>query len=170
MKPEDPNRAIVLSRWAKRTRYEQVAGSADTIRKYRDERMWPPTITSGERAARLGKVDDARAAYQKYVDLNPPMPRWRWATSVSSCISEPHEGSIEPLQKATRSIQNAQRGCCWESRWQYDGIQDRGRQDDAGDAAGPSKRTKAIDLDPNGPVGAQANRTRFVAAMGVVSI
>ena len=65
--------------------------------------MSPPiTTTSGNDLAKLGKVDDARAAYQKYVDLNPTDAAlaWRNFGTVLYHANRMKE-AIEPLQKAT---------------------------------------------------------------------
>jgi len=79
--------------------------------------------------------------------------------------------AIEPLQKALALDQRARRpGICWASLGQHDGIKTV-QSDHSRYAAGNDRSvSEAIDLDPNGPIGAQAKQgLEQLQAMGVAS-
>src|ERR1039458_6918047 len=56
----------------------------------------------GNDLAKLGKVDEAKAAYQKYVDLNPTDAALAWRNfGIVLYQANRMKEAIEPLQKAT---------------------------------------------------------------------
>jgi tetratricopeptide (TPR) repeat protein len=174
-KPEDPNRSIVLSRLGEA--YESMSKwqeAADTYQKA--IALKPDTAANynnlGNDLAKLGKVDDARAAYQKYVDLNPTDAALAWRNFGTVLYnSNRMKESIEPLQKATTlDPKNA-------TAWLLLGIALVNTMEfkTEGDKITPVMQPgtveayqHAIDLDPNGPIGAQAKQgLDSLTAMGV---
>jgi tetratricopeptide (TPR) repeat protein len=126
----------------------------------------------GNDLARLGKVDDAKAAYQKYVDLNPTDAALAWRNfGIVLYQANRMKEAIEPLQKATAlEPKNAQ-------AWYLLGVALVNTMEfkTEGDKITPIMQPgtieayqKAIDLDPNGPIGAQAKQgLEQLQAMGV---
>jgi tetratricopeptide (TPR) repeat protein len=174
-KPEDPNRSIVLSRLGEA--YESMSKwqeAADTYQKA--IALKPDTAANynnlGNDLAKLRKVDDARAAYQKYVDLNPTDAALAWRNFGTVLYnSNRRKESIEPLQKATTlDPKNA-------TAWLLLGIALVNTMEfkTVGDKITPVMQPgtieayqHAIDLDPNGPIGAQAKQgLDSLQAMGV---
>jgi tetratricopeptide (TPR) repeat protein len=174
-KPEDPNRPIILSRLGEA--YESMGKwqeAADTYQKAIT--LKPDTAANynnlGNDLAKLGKVDDARAAYQKYVDLNPADAALAWRNFGTVLYnSNRMKESIEPLQKATTlDPKNA-------TAWLLLGIALVNTMEfkTVGDKITPVMQPgtveayqHAIDLDPTGPIGAQAkDGLASLQAMGV---
>src|SRR6266851_3690085 len=174
-KPEDPNRSIVLSRLGEA--YESMGKwqeAADTYQKA--IALKPDTAANynnlGNDLAKLGKVDDARAAYQKYVDLKPDDAALAWRNFGTVLYnSNRMKESIEPLQKATTlDPKNA-------TAWLLLGIALVNTMEfkTEGDKITPVMKPgtveayqHAIDLDPTGPIGAQAkDGLASLQAMGV---
>jgi Flp pilus assembly protein TadD len=174
-KPEDPNRPIVLSRLGEA--YESMGKwqeAADTYQKA--IALKPETAANynnlGNDLAKLGKVDDARTAYQKYVDLNPTDAALAWRNFGTVLYnSNRMKESIEPLQKATTlDPKNA-------TAWLLLGIALVNTMEfkTEGNKITPVMQPgtveayqHAIDLDPNGQIGAQAkDGLASLQAMGV---
>jgi tetratricopeptide (TPR) repeat protein len=174
-KPDDPNRSIVLSRLGEA--YEGMGKwpeAADTYQKA--IAVKPDTAANynnlGNDLAKEGKVDEARAAYQKYVDLNPQDAALAWRNFGTVLYnSNRMKESIEPLQKATTlDPKNA-------TAWLLLGIALVNTMEfkTEGDKITPviqpgtiEAYQHAIDLDPNGPIGAQAkDGLASLQAMGV---
>jgi tetratricopeptide (TPR) repeat protein len=174
-KPEDPNRSIVLSRLGEA--YESMGKWQEAADTYQKAIALKPDAAAnynnlGNDLAKLGKVDDARAAYQKYVDLNPTDAALAWRNFGTVLYnSNRMKESIEPLQKATTlDPKNA-------TAWLLLGIALVNTMEfkTVGDKITPVMQPgtveayqHAIDLDPNGPIGAQAKQgLESLQAMGV---
>lgn len=174
-KPEDPNRPIVLSRLGEA--YESMGKWQEAADTYQKAIALKPDVAAnynnlGNDLAKLGKVDDARAAYQKYVDLNPTDAALAWRNFGTVLYnSNRMKESIEPLQKATTlDPKNA-------TAWLLLGIALVNTMEfkTVGDKITPVMQPgtveayqRAIDLDPNGPIGAQAKQgLESLQAMGV---
>jgi tetratricopeptide (TPR) repeat protein len=174
-KPEDPNRPIVLSRLGEA--YESMGKWQEAADTYQKAIALKPDVAAnynnlGNDLAKLGKVDDARAAYQKYVDLNPTDAALAWRNFGTVLYnSNRMKESIEPLQKATTlDPKNA-------TAWLLLGIAMVNTMEfkTEGDKITPVMQPgtieayqHAIELDPNGPIGAQAKQgLDSLQAMGV---
>jgi tetratricopeptide (TPR) repeat protein len=174
-KPEDPNRSIILSRLGEA--YESMGKWQDAADTYQKAIALKPDTAAnynnlGNDLAKLGKVDDARAAYQKYVDLKPDDAALAWRNFGTVLYnSNRMKESIEPLQKATTlDPKNA-------TAWLLLGIALVNTMEfkTVGDKITPVMQPgtveayqHAIDLDPNGQIGAQAKQgLESLQAMGV---
>jgi tetratricopeptide (TPR) repeat protein len=174
-KPDDPNRSIVLSRLGEA--YESMGKWQDAADTYQKAITLKPDVAAnynnlGNDLAKSGKVDEARAAYQKYVDLNPTDAALAWRNFGTVLYnSNRMKESIEPLQKATTlDPKNA-------TAWLLLGIALVNTMEfkTVGDKITPVMQPgtieayqHAIDLDPNGPIGAQAKQgLDSLQAMGV---
>jgi len=126
----------------------------------------------GNCLARIGKVDDALAAYQKAIGLDPTNTAMYWRNfAIGLYNSGRIKESLDPLRKATDADPKSAQawyllGAALVNTMEF-------KQD--GDKVVPVMQPgtieayqKAIDLDPNGPYGAQA-KDGMVAlqAMGV---
>src|SRR6266851_899497 len=126
----------------------------------------------GNDMAKLGKVDDARAAYQKYVDLNPTDAALAWRNfGIVLYQANRMKEAIEPLQKALALDPKSAQA------WYLLGVALVNTMEfkTEGDKITPVMQPgtleayqKAIDLDPNGPIGAQAKQgLEQLQAMGL---
>jgi tetratricopeptide (TPR) repeat protein len=175
MKPEDPNRAIVLSRLGEA--YESMGKWQEAADTYQKSIALKPEVAAnynnlGNDLAKLGKVDDARAAYQKYVDLNPTDAALAWRNfGIVLYQANRMKEAIDPLQKATTlDPKNPQ-------AWYLLGVALVNTMEfkTEGDKITPVMQPgtveayqKAIELDPNGTIGAQAKQgLEQLQAMGV---
>jgi tetratricopeptide (TPR) repeat protein len=175
MKPEDPNRSVVLSQLG--LAYESVSKWKEAADMYQQSIAIKPDVPAnynnlGNDLAKLGKVEEAKAAYQHYVDLDPANAAvaWRNLGAVLYQANRMKE-AIEPLQKATTiDPKDAQ-------AWLLLGIAMVNTMEfkTVGDKITPviqpgtiEAYQKAIDLDPNGRVGAEAKQgLASLQAMGV---
>jgi tetratricopeptide (TPR) repeat protein len=174
-KPDDPNRSIVLSRLGEA--YESMNKWQEAADTYQKAIALKPDVAAnynnlGNDLAKSGKVDEARAAYQKYVDLNPTDAALAWRNFGTVLYnSNRMKESIEPLQKATTlDPKNA-------TAWLLLGIALVNTMEfkTVGDKITPVMQPgtveayqHAIDLDPNGPIGVQAKQgLDSLQAMGV---
>jgi tetratricopeptide (TPR) repeat protein len=175
MKPEDPNRAIVLSRLGEA--YESMGKWQEAANTYQKSIDMKPDVAAnynnlGNDLAKLGKVDDARTAYQKYVDLKPTDAALAWRNfGIVLYQANRMKEAIEPLQKATTlDPKNAQ-------AWYLLAVALVNTMEfkTEGDKITPviqpgtvEAYQKAIDLDPNGTIGAQAKQgLEQLQAMGL---
>jgi len=175
MKADDSNRSIVLSRLGEA--YESMSKWQEAADTYQKSIALKPDMAAnynnlGNDLAKLGKVDEARAAYQKYVDLNPNDAALAWRNFGTVLYnSNRMKEAIEPLQKATTlDPKNA-------TAWLLLGIALVNTMEfkTEGDKITPVMQPgtveayqHAIDLDPNGPIGAQAKQgLDSLQAMGV---
>jgi tetratricopeptide (TPR) repeat protein len=175
MKPDDPNRAIVLSRLGEA--YESMSKWQEAADTYQQSIAMKPDVAAnynnlGNDMAKLGKVDEARAAYQKYVDLNPTDAALAWRNfGIVLYQANRMKEAIEPLQKALALDPKSAQA------WYLLGVALVNTMEfkTEGEKITPVMQPgtleayqKAIDLDPNGPIGAQAKQgLEQLQAMGL---
>ena len=172
--PTDANRGLVMAKLGEA--YEMTGKYADAAGAYQQAIAIKPDPASynnlGNSLARTGKTDDALAAYQKAIDLDPTNTAMYWRNfSVGLYNSGRIKESLEPLKKATAADpKNAQ-------AWYLLGAALVNTMDfkTEGDKVTPVMQPgtieayqKAIELDPNGPYGAQAkDGLEALQAMGI---
>jgi tetratricopeptide (TPR) repeat protein len=163
---KDPNQHLF---WARMGEAYDLAGRNDeAINAYQQAVALKPDNAGyynnlGNLLARTGKIDDAKAAYTKSAELDPQQAALAWRNfGISLYQAGRMTEAIEPLQKATQmDPKNAQGwyllGTCM--------VADPSIYKQVGDKieVTPKPGTaeafqKAIDLDPNGPIGAQAKQ------------
>jgi tetratricopeptide (TPR) repeat protein len=175
MKPDDPNRAIVLSRLGEA--YESMSKWQEAADTYQQSIAMKPDVAAnynnlGNDMAKLGKVEEARAAYQKYVDLNPTDGALAWRNfGIVLYQANRMKEAIEPLQKALALDPKSAQA------WYLLGVALVNTMEfkTEGEKITPVMQPgtleayqKAIDLDPNGPIGAQAKQgLEQLQAMGL---
>jgi tetratricopeptide (TPR) repeat protein len=161
---KDPNIHLF---WARMGEAYDLAGRNDeAINAYQQAIAAKPDNAGyynnlGNVLARAGKIEDAKAAYTKSAELDPPNAALAWRNfGISLYQAGRMAEAIEPLQKATQiDPKNAQGwyllGTCM--------VADPSIYKQVGDKieVTPKPGTveafqKAIELDPNGPIGAQA--------------
>jgi tetratricopeptide (TPR) repeat protein len=163
---KDPNVHLF---WARMGEAYDLAGRNDeAINAYQQAVAAKPDNAGyynnlGNVLARAGKIEEAKAAYTKSAELDPPNAALAWRNfGISLYQAGRMTEAIEPLQKATQiDPKNAQGwyllGTCM--------VADPSIYKQVGDKIEVSPKPgtaeafqKAIDLDPNGPIGAQAKQ------------
>jgi len=163
---KDPNIHLF---WARMGEAYDLAGRNDeAINAYQQAIASKPDNPSyynnlGNILGRTGKIDDARAAYTKAAELDPPNAAMAWRNfGISLYQAQRMVEAVEPLKKATElDPKNAQAwyllGACM--------VADPSIYKTTGDKieVHPLPGTieayqKAIELDPNGPWGTQAKQ------------
>ena len=163
---KDPNIHLF---WARMGEAYDLAGRNDeAINAYQQAIAAKPDNPSyynnlGNILGRTGKIDEARAAYTKCAELDPPNAAMAWRNfGISLYQAQRMVEAIEPLKKATElDPKNAQAwyllGACM--------VADPSIYKTVGDKIEVHPRPgtieayqKAIDLDPNGPWGTQAKQ------------
>ena len=163
---KDPNIHLF---WARMGEAYDLAGRNDeAINAYQQAITAKPDNPSyynnlGNILGRTGKIDEARAAYTKAAELDPPNAAMAWRNfGISLYQAQRMVEAIEPLKKATElDPKNAQAwyllGACM--------VADPSIYKTVGDKIEVTPRPgtieayqKAIELDPNGPWGTQAKQ------------
>jgi tetratricopeptide (TPR) repeat protein len=170
----DPNRNIVLARLGEAyeigNKYSDAAGAYAKAVALKPDPSYYNNL--GNSLARTGKTDDALTAYQKAIELDPMNTAMYWRNfSIGLYNTGRIKESVVPLKKATEADpKNAQ-------AWYLLGAALVNTMDfkQEGDKMVPVLQPgtqeayeKAIELDPNGPWGAQAKQgLEALKAMGL---
>jgi tetratricopeptide (TPR) repeat protein len=173
-KETDPNRNIVLARLGEAYEIDNKYSDAATAYSKAVALKPDPSYYNnlGNSLARTGKVDDALQAYQKAIELDPMNTAMYWRNFAIGLYNTGRiKESVDPLKKATDADpKNAQ-------AWYLLGaalVNTMGFKQE-GDKMVPELQPgtqeayqKAIELDPNGPWGAQAKQgLAALQAMGI---
>jgi len=160
---KDPNLHLV---WAKLGEAYDIAGrNEEAGQAYQQAINSKPDVPGyynnlGNVLARLGKIDEAKAAYTKSAELDPPNAATAWRNFGISLYNANRLGdAVEPLQKsADLDPKNPQTWYLLGASLVYKmTLKKVGDKQVPEFAPGTIEAyQKAIELDPNGPFGAQA--------------
>lgn len=162
---KDPNAALV---WVKLGEaYDNAGRNEEAANAYQQAITLKPEVAGyynnlGNVLARAGKIDEAKAAYTKSVELDPANAATAWRNLAISLYNVNRGGdAIEPLQKSAElEPKNAQTwyllGACLIYKMTTKKVGDK---EEITFAPGTIEAyQKAIELDPNGPYGAEAKK------------
>jgi len=162
---KDPNLHLI---WAKLGEAYDTAGRNDeAANAYQQAITAKPDQPGyynnlGNVLARAGKIDDAKAAYTKSAELDPPNAATAWRNFGISLYNANRLGdAVEPLQKSAElDPKNAQTwyllGASLVSKMTTKKVGDK---EEIQFAPGTVEAyQKAVELDPNGPFGEQAKQ------------
>lgn len=160
---KDPNQHLF---WAKLGDAYDTAGRNDeAVQAYQQAIAAKPDVPGyynnlGNVLAREGKIDEAKTAYEKCAELDPPNAASAWRNFGISLYNANRLGdAVEPLQKSVALDPNsAQTWYLLGASLVYKMTTKRvGDKDEVILAPGTVEAyQKALELDPNGPWGAQA--------------
>ena len=162
---KDPNQHLF---WARMGEAYDLAGRNDeAINAYQQAVAAKPDSAGyhnnlGNVLARAGKIDEAKAAYSKSAELDPANAGLAWRNfGISLYQAGRMAEAVEPLQKATTiDPKNAQGwyllGACLVASAEYKQVGDK--MEVTLKPGTVEAYQKAIELDPNGPYGAQAKQ------------
>jgi tetratricopeptide (TPR) repeat protein len=162
---KDPNQHLF---WARMGEAYDLAGRNDeAINAYKQAIAAKPDNAGyynnlGNVLARSGKIDEAKAAYEKSAELDPANAALAWRNfGISLYQAGKMQDAIEPLQKATQADpKNAQAwyllGACLVATADYKQVGDK--MEVTLKPGTVEAYQKAVELDPNGPYGAQAKQ------------
>jgi tetratricopeptide (TPR) repeat protein len=162
---KDPNMHLF---WARMGEAYDLAGRNDeAINAYQQAVAAKPDNASyynnlGNVLARAGKIDEAKAAYTKSAELDPANAAMAWRNfGISLYTAGRMQEAVDPLQKATQlDPKSAQAwyllGACLVASADYKQVGDKMQVTLKPGTV--EAYQKAIDLDPNGPWGAQAKQ------------
>jgi tetratricopeptide (TPR) repeat protein len=172
----DVNLNVILAKLGEA--YEVGDNYADAVGAYQKAVALEPDPfyynSLGNSLARIGRLDDAHAAYRKATELDPANAAAYWRNLAFGLYNSGRiKESIEPLKKATEADPNNAQA------WYVLGaaLVNTMEFKEEGDKVVPVAQLgtieafqKAIGLDPNGPWGAQAKRgLQALQAMGLNS-
>jgi tetratricopeptide (TPR) repeat protein len=162
---KDPNVHLFWARMGEA--YDLAGRNDDAINAYQQAVAAKPDNASyynnlGNVLGRSGKIDEARAAYQKSAELDPPNAALAWRNfGISLYQAGRMQEAVEPLQKSAQiDPKNAQTyyllGACLIASADYKQVGDK--MEVTLKPGTVEAYQKAIELDPNGPWGAQAKQ------------
>jgi tetratricopeptide (TPR) repeat protein len=160
---KDPNMHLFWARMGEA--YDLAGRNDDAINAYQQAVTLKPDNAGyynnlGNVLARVGKIDEARAAYTKSAELDPPGAALAWRNfGISLYQAQRMTEAVEPLKKATDiDPKNAQTwyllGACLVASADYKQVGDKMQVTLKPGTV--EAYQKAIDLDPNGTWGKQA--------------
>jgi tetratricopeptide (TPR) repeat protein len=160
---KDPNMHLFWARMGEA--YDLAGRNDDAINAYQQAVTLKPDNAGyynnlGNVLARVGKIDEARAAYTKSAELDPPGAALAWRNfGISLYQAGRMQEAVEPLKKAAEiDPKNAQTwyllGACLVASADYKQVGDK--MEVTLKPGTVEAYQKAMDLDPNGPWGKQA--------------
>lgn len=160
---KDPNGHLFWARIGEA--YDLAGRNDDAINAYKQAIAAKPEIASyynnlGNLLGRSGKIDDARAAYTKSAELDPPNAAMAWRNfGISLYQAGRMQEAVEPLKKAIEiDPKSAQAyyllGACLVASADYKQVGDK--MEVTLKPGTVEAYQKAMELDPNGPYGKQA--------------
>jgi len=162
---KDPNRAVF---WAQMGEAYDMAGRNDeAVNAYQQAIAAKPDSVSyynnlGNVLGRMGKIDEARAAYTKCAELDPPNAAMAWRNFGISLYNANRLGdAVEPLQKSAElDPKNAQTWFLLGASLVYKMTMKKVGDKDVPEFAPGTIEAyqEAIKLDPNGTWGQQAKQ------------
>lgn len=162
---KDPNQNLFWARMGEA--YDLAGRNDDAINAYQQAVTAKPDNAGyynnlGNVLARVGKIDQAKAAYTKSAELDPANAGLAWRNfGISLYQAGRMQEAVEPLQKATQADpKNPQGwyllGACLVASADYKQTGDK--MEVTLKPGTIEAYQKAIELDPNGPYGAQAKQ------------
>ena len=162
---KDPNVHLFWARMGEA--YDLAGRNDDAINAYQQAVTAKPDNAGyynnlGNVLARAGKIDDAKAAYTKSAELDPANAGMAWRNfGISLYQAGRMQEAVEPLEKATQvDPKNPQGwyllGACLVASADYKQVGDKMQVTLKPGTV--EAYQKAIELDPNGPYGAQAKQ------------
>jgi tetratricopeptide (TPR) repeat protein len=160
---KDPNLHLIYAKLGEA--YDTANRNEEAIQAYQQAITAKPEVPGyynnlGNVLARAGKIDEAKAAYTKSAELDPPNAATAWRNFGISLYNANRLGdAIEPLQKSVElDPKSAQTWYLLGASLVYKmTVKKVGDREVPEFAPGTIEAyQKAIDLDPNGPYGAQA--------------
>lgn len=170
---KDPNQHLFWARMGEA--YDTAGRNDEAIGAYKqaltaaeaNPAVKPPQIAGyynnlGNLLARTGKIDDAKAAYQKSAELDPANAGLAWRNfGISLYQVGKMQDAVEPLQKATQADPKSAQawyllGACLVASADYKQVGDK--MEVTLKPGTVEAYQKAIELDPNGTYGAQAKQ------------
>jgi tetratricopeptide (TPR) repeat protein len=160
---KDPNAHLFWARMGEA--YDLAGRNDDAINAYQQAVTLKPDNAGyynnlGNVLARVGKIDEARAAYTKSAELDPPGAALAWRNfGISLYQAGRMQEAVEPLKKATEiDPKNPQTwyllGACLVASADYKQVGDK--MEVTLKPGTVEAYQKAMELDPNGPWGKQA--------------
>jgi len=162
---KDPNQHLFWARMGEA--YDLAGRNEEAINAYKQAIAAKPDNAGyynnlGNVLARSGKIDEAKAAYEKSAELDPANAALAWRNfGISLYQAGKMQDAVEPLQKATQADpKNAQAwyllGACLVATADYKQVGDK--MEVTLKPGTVEAYQKAVELDPNGPYGAQAKQ------------
>jgi tetratricopeptide (TPR) repeat protein len=160
---KDPNAHLFWARIGEA--YDLAGRNDDAINAYKQAIAAKPENASyynnlGNVLGRMGKIDEARAAYTKSAELDPPNAAMAWRNfGISLYQASRMQEAVEPLQKSAEiDPKNPQTfyllGACLVASADYKQVGDK--MEVTLKPGTVEAYQKAIELDPNGTWGKQA--------------
>jgi tetratricopeptide (TPR) repeat protein len=160
---KDPNQHLFWARIGES--YDLAGRNDDAINAYQQAIAAKPDNASyynnlGNILGRTGKIDEARAAYTKSAELDPPNAALAWRNfGISLYQASRMQEAVEPLKKSVEiDPKSAQAyyllGACLVASADYKQVGDK--MEVTLKPGTVEAYQKAVELDPNGPWGKQA--------------
>lgn len=163
LKENDPNAALVWYKLGES--YDTANRNEEAADAYQQAIKLKPDVPGyynnlGNVLARAGKIEDARAAYTKSAELDPPNAATAWRNmGISLFNADRKKDAIEPLQKSVELDPKSAQAWFLLGASMVGAMEWKKEGTDLKPVIIPGTveaYEKAVELDPNGPVGAQA--------------